>query len=823
MTDSDQQKIVELAAENALVLAGPGCGKTHILARRVFHAMLYQGVAPEAMLCLTFTNRAAREMQQRIHSYMGNMPAGLFVGNLHRFGIRFLIANNLIDEDMAVLDDEDMAIFLRETFTDGPRRDAEVIQRNSTILYMREHNFDRTLIPRDRYGLDLESIRDVEVYRKFKEQNRLIDFDDILLLTYQALRTAEPRQYAMSGYRWIQIDEVQDLSALQLALVDLLRGQRSEVLYLGDEQQSIYGFAGAGRRVLENVKRRCGANLYHLGRNYRSPRQLVEFCNNYALQYLDIDPDYLPASVQGDAERDCVSLAACGNRQMEYVAAALAKQCLKHQEQNVAILARTNRDAEAVSRALCDHGLDHVLVSRNDLFRAPAFKTVWSHLAVTLRPDCRSPWARLLYQTGATRTLTEARALVARLSNAAISPVQLLGLDSLTDVEQYIDYYDDPKVTIAVFDTETTGLDVLDDDVIQIAAVKVRSGQVIAGSEFNVYIDSAKHPPEYLGAARNPLYDSYKSATKINRREALCMFGSYLDDCVAAGHNIGFDAAILRANYSREGLPVPAALEAEAPTIDTLRFATLLFPRLRSHTLNFMLGYLDVAGRNSHLADDDAMATANLLQELVRRGRAYLPQIAQMKHSPEFRRASLRFSEAYGPLYRLTRELYESESVNPENTLAEAFRSAYVYFLGRGYIRTIPHIEYLLKLIGEHVVDAEREPRLREQLAAHLHEMLSFNEGDLYAQNIINERLIVMTIHKAKGMEMDSVIVYNAGLRFGSLEESMRVFYVAISRARRRLVLLFGGDPGITLGLLADQIPSLSPDALSALLISLRV
>ena len=102
--DRSQQRIVELSSGAALVLAGPGCGKTHILARRVSHAAA-SGVPFDRMLCITFTNRAAREMKSRITTYTGKATAGLFVGNIHRFCQRFLYENGIIPPDTTVLDE----------------------------------------------------------------------------------------------------------------------------------------------------------------------------------------------------------------------------------------------------------------------------------------------------------------------------------------------------------------------------------------------------------------------------------------------------------------------------------------------------------------------------------------------------------------------------------------------------------------------------------------------------------------------------------------------------------------------------------------------
>ena len=812
MTDSDQNRVVELSARDAIVLAGPGCGKTHILARRVYHALLMRGMAAERMLCLTFTNRAAREMCARVEDYMGSMPGGLFVGNLHRFCLRFLIANSLLEPDTAVVDDEDMAIFVRESFPDEWRRHPDIIRKNSMRLSMHEQGLDELM----RHQGSVDAITDTEredvaTYRRFKADNNLIDYDDILLLTYSALCSKRTSLVAMNDYRWIQIDEVQDLSSLQMAIVDLLKAPDAETLYLGDEQQSIYGFAGAGIQVLDSIKRRCKGHIYSLRRNYRSPGQLVDFCNAYAMQYLDISADSLPASVQGNADGHCLLLAQTPTPMMAHLEGALAARYLRHADQTVAILTRTNQEARRVSATLTKQGLAHILVSQNDLFKGAAFKTVWSHLEVCRNPGCSGPWARLMYQTRSVPSLTDARMLVRMLSEAGMSPSALLDMDAPTELERFVETVDREDCIVAVLDTETTGLDTDSDDVIQISVIKTIGGQAIPGSRFSVFIESGKPVPEYLGSKPNPLFQLYRDAEKMPRVEGLLSLALYLSDCGAVcGHNVDFDLAILRSNFEQVGLEVPGIMQAAHSGIDTLRISRLLYPRLTSHTLEYMIGYLGLDGTNSHNADDDTAATAELLGALLPTARERLPRIAQIRANRSFRRAGLRLSQTYGPLYALTHKALLAEDVAPEYDMAAAFADAYSFFLRNGFIMPIGHIDYLLTMIRTDICDSTGEPRLRQQLDNHLYELPSYNEGDLFARNAMKERLVVMTIHKAKGMEMDNVIVHNAGQRFGNLEESMRVFYVAISRARRSLCLVFGTDPSTTIGLLSAHFHELS-------------
>ncbi|MDE6160933.1 MAG: ATP-binding domain-containing protein, partial [Muribaculaceae bacterium] len=147
-----------------------------------------------------------------------------------------------------------------------------------------------------------------------------------------------------------------------------------------------------------------------------------------------------------------------------------------------------------------------------------------------------------------------------------------------------------------------------------------------------------------------------------------------------------------------------------------------------------------------------------------------------------------RLNARYGALYRHTQDMLASDEVCEDNTLEAELDHVYGALRLQGRIDVIPRWEAVRALLGSVVTDRTAEPRLREQLAAHLHELCCFNEGDIYDRGL-GGRLSVMTVHKAKGLEMDNVIVYNANSCRGSHLDRARIFYVAFSRARRRLAV----------------------------------
>jgi len=802
MTDSDQQKIIGLYGRTALVLAGPGCGKTHILARRIFEAHTVRGVAFTDMLCLTFTNRAAREMNARIDTYLGYHPQGLFAGNIHSFCMRFLLANRLLRPDTGILDEEDQDEYLSGTLGIGSAADRRDFRRIAAFLFQTEEEHPEHLRRRPPRPVTEADMNAVRVYCDFKERNSLVDYDEIILRAYSALMRPDSRHLDMGHYSWAQVDEVQDMTPLQLAIVGrLTEGHKNTVLYLGDEQQAIFSFTGAGGVALDALKHICGKDILRLRRNYRSPGYLVDSCNDLAATRLGINPTLLPVATRTDdiPSDALVSVSTDPDIHLPAICAYVRRLLAANSDEDVAILTRTNAETDAMSATLAAHGLEHMRLTRRDMFHCAAFKTVYAHLRAVASPEASSPWSRLLYQTGAVRNMGDARMISDRMQAAAFEACALLNPDSPTAVERFAGTAGSDAETV-IFDTETTGLDTEEDDIVQISAVKMRGGKIVAGSEFEIFIGGTSRsiPPILADEKANPLFELYATAKKVGPTEAFARFFEYVGDAVAVGgHNVGFDLRILRANVGRRtALPLPPWLAADAPcgrTFDTLTVARLLLPRLRSHTLASLIDSLGLKGTNSHNASDDVAATAALVTFMLAPARIKCADIAALRNDQALRRASGRLTEHYGTFYSGERMRFTT-STSADGGLADAFRRAHDFFHHEGFISPIDRIDYLLRLIDE-IASGDGGKGFRRQTEAHLHELLTYNESDLFTKGIVDERLSVMTVHKAKGLEMDNVILYDISPGWGPTLDRARVFYVAFSRARRRLTLFCREHP----------------------------
>ena len=327
--DNKQQIAIDAQSGYFLVLAPPGCGKTDILSQRIVQAK-EKGVAFEDMLCLTFTNRASRGMKNRIMEKIGEDASNIFVGNVHRYCSNFLFNNSLIPENTCIIDEEDQTDILlsfdssfflnfKQTAVDkdkvnmldnlaGYIKQRRYDQPRSTIYLPEDYewyyeiaeasNFDPSLVTGD--AEDDKLVRYSLLYEQYKKEKTMIDFSDILIEAYEKLRSDKTGEY--KRFPWIQIDEVQDLNSLQMAIIDELTDKSGDftVMYLGDEQQAIFSFLGAKLSLLDMLKQRCAGNILHLEKNYRSPKYLLEVFNTYAECELNVDPSILPNPTHDD-------------------------------------------------------------------------------------------------------------------------------------------------------------------------------------------------------------------------------------------------------------------------------------------------------------------------------------------------------------------------------------------------------------------------------------------------------------------------------------------------------------------------------------------
>lgn len=517
LLDESQQKVVEAQHGHHLVLASPGCGKTHILAQRIRHAR-QQGLDYADMLCLTFTNRAAREMQNRIRFVMKeDDTSSLQVGNVHHFCSKFLFEEGKVPADTSIIDDEEAISIIAEYRQEGEdsvmnnykkQQEYKQIILFSHLMFQMKHGHEWKyyLHPECFTDNDREAIKHIchsqgkpfseqtvlEIYENamlyadeanspyvnrqlaealralvtkmyyaqlfatYKQEHAMLDFEDLLLHTYNIYKA----DATCPKYKWIQVDEVQDLNAMQLAIIDLLVADDDPmVMYLGDEQQAIFSFMGAKIEILSLLKTRCKGNIHHLLQNHRSPKYLLDVFNDYAEHQLHIDKELLPLTDNNDkaGQGDLVVLVSnTVEDETDAVAATSERLFQQDAEATTAVIVNANADADKVSRALDRYNVNHLKVSGRDLFDTPAMKTLISHISLQHNEQNILAWSLLMKGLKVFESKGLARRFLHKLRQLSLSPTDFLLYSDSNYTTDFLQKYSNGD--LVVFDTETTGL-----------------------------------------------------------------------------------------------------------------------------------------------------------------------------------------------------------------------------------------------------------------------------------------------------------------------------------------------------------------------------
>lgn len=858
--DKYQVPVVEASQGYHLVLASPGCGKTHILAERIRYAR-ERGVKYEDMLCLTFTNRAAREMTNRIQKVVGGDFSELLVGNVHRFCSKFLFEQGRIPADSAIIDDEEAVSIIadyRNEDEEGVTRDFNRYKGYQTIIffqhfiYQMEHQhpwkyylhpesftdddreavkhicasqkteYDEQAVVNIYYhaqeymdeanapGLDGKTADRIRVllwkmyyancYARYKEENHLFDFEDLLLYTYDIYRS-DP---TCKRYPWIQVDEVQDLNGMQLAIIDLLTAEDNPmVMYLGDEQQAIFSFMGAKVETLTLLKMRCKGNIHHLQRNHRSPKYLLDVFNDYAEKQLKIDPELLPLS-DNDTKATSGDLRIIHSSTIEAEHKDITTEALSLYEQNkeerTAVIVSANSDADRISEAMTEAGLTHFKVSGRDLFDTPDVKLLLAHLSVLSNEHNSIAWTRIMKGVRAFPSHALARRFNWKLKQLALSPSDFLLYPESCYTAEFLRAYNEEE--IVVFDTETTGLNVFQDDIIEIAAIRIRGGEVV-GEPLDLYIETDKPILPMLGDKENPMYAIYhekmSTGELLSPSDALRRFLAYVGTSPILGHNANYDYNILDNNLQRYCNDTMQAHDIRC--FDSLKLIRLLAPSLHSYKLESLLETFQLAGVNSHQAIDDVKATVSLVRLCAEKAREKQAQQEAFIRHPKVKPFANVLRSNYGERYREAVNRLYKLSTDHEPALVSELFAAYNAFHSDGLINDIPRLDYILRYLRiDMLTDETVANALAPQLSQYIMDINTLKEADFCNSKSILERIYVTTVHKAKGLEFDNVIIFDAADgRYPNAynktklqdEEDARKFYVAMSRAKRRLFVAY--------------------------------
>lgn len=285
--NESQREAVETLNGPLLILAGAGSGKTRVLTYRIAH-LIDNGVYPDNILAITFTNKAAREMKERIEALVGDKAKSIWMGTFHSICVRILrqhIDKIGYDKSFVIYDTSDQEKLIKECLKelniDEKQNPPKSILGN--IGSLKDNLIDWATFKRDNYNsFEKKNLVNIyEMYQKKLESNNALDFDDIIMKTVQILKeNDEVLSYYHRKFNYILVDEYQDTNGAQYILIKTLAEKHKNLCVVGDDDQSIYGWRGADiRNILDFEKDYENTKVIKLEQNYRCTKSILEAAN----------------------------------------------------------------------------------------------------------------------------------------------------------------------------------------------------------------------------------------------------------------------------------------------------------------------------------------------------------------------------------------------------------------------------------------------------------------------------------------------------------------------------------------------------------------
>lgn len=830
-----QRMVAEDGTHHILLTAPAGTGKTGTLARRIARLVEKGMAAPEEILCLTFTNKACREMEHRIQEYMGEKGQGVSVKTIHGFCYELIQAEADNPENryvnLSVWDEEDCRELMDdilEKWNTRPGNERQMI-RNSRYFFYDVDKAKRWLLERNRYtgeaadylaamnaispnpfNVDKNRAR-AEMAASYDRQLHSLggmDFNDILIGALHLLSDDGCRRRWSSRFRYLHVDEMQDMSMLEYGIVLHLASQ-ARVLLAGDYFQTIYEWRGSDPiQLIQRFTREFHPEVYTFTENYRATPLLLKAAEGYLRNAFSKDiPD----------ERSSVSSVREGTGEPIVIHPAFETldgearwiiQCIEflvHKQKKlqeaeqgkICILCRNNayneRLEEAFTRQLNQLKADgsgrwdfirFLRIGEEKLYRKREVKDVLAALHLAVNPFDNNSARRLCLNWG--KGIGEAT--VKKILSSDYRKLGIALSDFLRpDVLHYADTYgtllqalDEGRLT--VFDVESTGTSTSTDEIVQLAAVTLnRDGQVTA--RFNRLVK----PSGPVGESEkiHHISDERLKAEGEPPEKVFADFLAFTRNYILAGHNVSYDIHILMSQIRRLGMdPV------ETPAwVDTLEIFRRYYPELKNHKLEYLGEVFKVHHKSSHNAYDDILATAEILMYAVNH---------HLRPERDARRACISpYVSLFMPMARIVQDISRmSWKQNPNALIGQVISQLNMdeYFTQHGKTRERQHLEEL-KRCAEAYPDYGRPPQdvLQEYLA-----MTALDAGDEILWQSGQAGIPIATVHQAKGMEFDFVFMAGmadenfpsfGALKAGMLMEEKRLFYVAITRARKRLFI----------------------------------
>lgn len=852
-----QQQVINELNQNILLSAGAGTGKTNVLSYRVANILNKNRANADEILCLTFTNKACRELKNRITSQLDFETANkITIRTIHGFAYQVITTtakkSQTIFKEFVIFDDEDQKTLIRQTIANFPKARAldiqyivncieqlkqeralkhiytKDIEDDYTTIYHQHLKFNKTFNQQQNDNLtkffQFDGLNIIINYELALQQMHGLDYKDLIANAYRLFQDENICSSWRKRYKYIMIDEMQDTSSFEYTMLENLF-PANNIMLCGDEFQTIYEWRGSNpQKILTAFTEKYNPLIINFNENYRSTRLLLEMAYNTLINLFHketISHSYAKNLLSKSSElghkielKQANSLANEAQWIFQNIVNLLP---LVKTPTQIAILVRQNNYLQNLTLHL--NYLANIYNQKNQ--ETPIHFIQIDNIRFFKRQEIKDILSIMKYLINPNDYLSLQRILINLIPNIGIRTIkQISSAEYLQNGLRLSDFinanFQNPNYEpfsdlisaylskdIIVFDIEGTGTDIFADNIIQLSAIKIRKGKKIA--EFNRYLKSDK--PVGDSEKVHHISDEYLQTHGENPKLVLQEFCQFIQDAIITGHNIrGYDMDILNQNLLKHNLK---PVDFSNINFDTLDLVRRFYPNLPNHKLEFLSNHFQFETKSNHNSLDDVFATWELLHKLL-----------EDKIIPTAKKRSELINKQKNKFIHVAQIFQKLHNILNDNLLLEnlitqivkEFDLVNIYKANAtqdGAVR-LENIRNLFRLAKAELNSHRGTNGIKELL-----EYASLSNTDLDSLTSSHPKIPIITIHQAKGLEFDYEFL--AGMnddifpsyfstRNGSItEEEKRLFYVAITRAKKALFLSSSGRPSRLLNYIPKQ------------------
>ena len=852
-----QQQVINELNQNILLSAGAGTGKTNVLSYRVANILNKNRANADEILCLTFTNKACRELKNRITSQLDFETANkITIRTIHGFAYQVITTTakkaQTIFKEFVIFDDEDQKTLIRQTIANFPKARAldiqyivncieqlkqeralkhiytEDIEADYTTIYHQHLKFNKTFNQQQNDNLtkffQFDGLNIIINYELALQQMHGLDYKDLIANAYRLFQDENICSSWRKRYKYIMIDEMQDTSSFEYTMLEKLF-PANNIMLCGDEFQTIYEWRGSNpQKILTAFTEKYNPLIINFNENYRSTKLLLEMAYNTLINLFcketilhSYAKNLLSKSSELGHKIELKQVNSLANEAQWIFQNIVNLLPLVKTPTQIAILVRQNNYLQNLTLHL--NYLANIYNQKNQ--EAPINFIQIDNIRFFKRQEIKDVLSIMKYLINPNDYLSLQRILVNLIPNIGIRTIkQISSAEYLQNGLRLSDFinanFQNPNYEpfsdlisaylskdIIVFDIEGTGTDIFADNIIQLSAIKIRKGKKIA--EFNRYLKSDK--PVGDSEKVHHISDEYLQTHGENPKLVLQEFCQFIQDAIITGHNIrGYDMDILNQNLLKHNLK---PVDFSNINFDTLDLVRRFYPNLPNHKLEFLSNHFQFETKSNHNSLDDVFATGELLHKLL-----------EDKIIPTAKKRSELINKQKNKFIHVAQIFQKLHSILNDNLLLEnlitqivkEFDLVNIYKANAtqdGAVR-LENIRNLFRLAKAELNSHRGTNGIKELL-----QYASLSNTDLDALTSSHPKIPIITIHQAKGLEFDYEFL--AGMnddifpsyfstRNGSItEEEKRLFYVAITRAKNALFLSSSDRPSRLLNYIPEQ------------------